>query len=59
MSSVRMLARHAFFPFREPLDAFPIAAGRSPSRARGEGKPPVGEVWGGGGGGGGRREVTR
>ena len=26
MSSVLMLARHAFFPFREPFDAFPIAA---------------------------------
>jgi hypothetical protein len=26
MSSVLMLARHAFFPFRDPFDAFPIAA---------------------------------
>ena len=46
MSSVRMLARHAFFPFREPLDAFPItAAALLHARAvevRREGKPPEG-----------------
>lgn len=46
MSSVLMLARHAFFPFREPLDAFPIAAAAllhaRAVEVRREGKPPVG-----------------
>jgi hypothetical protein len=45
MSSVPMLARHAFFPFREPLDAFPIAAAAilhaHAVEVRREGKPAV------------------
>jgi hypothetical protein len=33
-SSVLMLERHAFFPFREPFDAFPIVAAAAVVRSR-------------------------